>query len=367
MKLGGVQWRQFKKDVRAFARLWYWYLFGRGYKWFSQFEKIKDFIAQLLYRQRGRFSRPFVHVGMAGLVGMGVALAPVLASSFPGVTADPWEETAPSSLVREVTDDGTATVVSEKVRDKVIEYEVRPGDTASAIAQRFGIDTDTIRWENNLASINDIKPGQKLKILPVSGISHKVARGETVYSIAKKYTANPQAIVDFPFNTFSDNETFALAVGQELIVPDGKKPNEVPWSPTLYVAQRTPNAGAVSATGRFIWPIGGIITQRFVWYHKGIDIANSSLPAVLAADAGKVIVAGWPDNSGYGNRVIIDHGNGYTTLYAHLAKIYVGAGQTVRRGDQIGQEGSTGRSTGPHLHLEVRRNGVAINPLEFLK
>ena len=100
---------------------------------------------------------------------------------------------------------------------------------------------------------------------------------------------------------------------------------------------------------------------------KGVDIATAMGTPVLTADAGRVIMAGWPDNTGYGNRVMIDHGNGYVTLYGHLSKIYVTVGQTVRRGDQIGAEGSTGRSTGPHLHFEVRRGGVAINPLEFLK
>lgn len=354
-------------DVKGFAKLWYQFVYQRGYKLFLVFERVKGFITRLLYRQRGRFSRPFIHISMGGLIALGVTLAPVLADSFPGVSNDPWSDVPPSSVVREVTDDGTATVVSDKVRDKVVEYEVQPGDTVSVIADKFGIDSDTIRWENNLASVNSIKPGQSLRILPVSGINHKVARGETIYSIAKKYNANPQAIVDFPFNNFSDNETFALDVGQTLIVPDGVKPNQIPWSPTLAVSRRTPDAGAVSATGQFVWPVGGLITQRYVWYHKGIDIANSSLPGILAADSGRIVVAGWIDNTGYGNRIIIDHGNGYQTLYAHLSRIYVTVGQTVNRGDTIGQEGSTGRSTGPHLHFEVRKSGVAVDPLQYLK
>ena len=229
-----------------------------------------------------------------------------------------------------------------------------------------GVDTDTIRWANNPSSVDDIA-GSKLRILPVSGVVNKVVRGETIFSIAKKYATGSQGIVDYPFNTFVDDETFSLAVGQELIVPDGKMPNIQPWSPTRYVAATTPNAGAVSATGRFIWPIGGTITQRFAWYHKGADIATAYGTPILAADAGRVVVAGWPANEGYGNRVMIDHGNGYTTLYAHMASISVSAGQTVNRGDKIGLEGSTGRSTGPHLHFEVRKNGVPVNPFDYLK
>ncbi len=353
-------------DLKIFARLWYQFLYKRTYRWFSRFEKVKGFLTRLLYRQRGRFSRPFVHVSMGGLIALGVTLAPVLATSFPGVAADPLNDVPPSSLVREVTDDGTATQISTKPRDKIEEYIVQPGDTVSAIASKYQIDADTIRWENNLSSVNDIKPGQTLRILPVSGVSHKVARGETIYSIAKKYSADAQGIVDFPFNTFSDNETFALAVGQSLIVPDGKKPNQTPWSPTL-ATRLTPDAGSVSAFGLFVWPNSGMITQRYVWYHKGIDIANAGFPPILAADSGKVIVAGWPDNSGYGNRIIIDHGNGYQTLYGHLSKINVTVGQTVNRGDIIGQEGSTGRSTGPHLHFEIHKDGIAVNPLNYLK
>lgn len=342
-------------------------MFKYGYRSFRAFESGKGIIAKLLYSQRGRFSRPFLHISLGGLIALGIALAPVLATSFPGTANDPTLGESPNSIVREITSDTTTTQVSDKVRDRIEEYPVKAGDTVSGIAARFGVDTDTVRWANNLASVNDIKPGQTLKILPVSGVSHKVARGETVFSIAKKYSANSQAIVDYPFNTFADDETFALTAGQEIIVPDGKLPNERPWSPNLYVAQTTPNAGQVSATGNFAWPISGIITQRFAWYHRGIDIATAIGTPVLAADAGRVIVAGWPLNEGYGNRVMIDHQNGYVTLYAHLSKVLVSEGQTVRRGDRIGLEGSTGRSTGPHLHFEVRRNGVVVSPFDYLK
>ena len=139
------------------------------------------------------------------------------------------------------------------------------------------------------------------------------------------------------------------------------------WDPKRYVAQRTPDAGAVSGSGQFIWPVSGQISQRYVWYHKGLDISNRAGPGVLAADSGRVVQAGWPDNFGYGNRVLIDHGNGYQTLYAHLASISVVEGQTVNRGDVIGIMGSTGRSSGTHLHFEVRENGAALDPLGFLR
>lgn len=360
--------RFWSREIRLFATAWVKWWFRRLYGAFSRFERVKRWVAAALYRQRGRFARPFVHTAMAAVTALAVTLAPVLASSFPGVQAGEEGDLVPEESVMETGEESlTTTVPQDRVRDKVIEYEVRGGDTVSGVAEKFGISVDTVRWENNLPSINAIKPGQTLKIMPVTGVRHKVARGETIYSIAKKYKAEAQAMVDFPFNTFSDNETFALAVGQELIVPDGEKPNEVRWSPTANIARRTPDAGAVSATGQFAWPIGGVITQRFTWYHRGVDIATAHGTPVLAADAGEVIVAGWPDNGGYGNRVMIDHKNGYVTLYGHLSRVDVTVGQSVRRGDIVGLEGNTGRSTGPHLHFEIRRNGAFLSPLEHLR
>lgn len=354
------------RDFATFLKVWRRFIFFRLYAVFAKFESGKDVITQLLYRQRGRFAGPFVHSAMGGLVAMAVTLAPVLASTFPGIENDPADQYS-TTQVLDVQVETMGTVISEKVRDQILEYVVKPGDTVSHIAEKFGVSTDTIRWENNLASLNAIKPGQTLRILPVTGVRHKVARGETIYSIAKKLGTNPQGVVDFPFNTFTDNETFSLAVGQDLIVPDGEMPNEVKWSPSRNIALSTPNAGVVSATGSFVWPIGGKITQGYRYYHRGLDIATSLGTPVLAADSGRVTVAGWPDNSGYGMRVVIDHGNGYQTWYGHLSKVNVAVGQTVNRGNVIGLEGSTGRSTGPHLHFEIRKNGVNQNPLDYLK
>jgi len=208
-----------------------------------------------------------------------------------------------------------------------------------------------------------------LDIPPVTGVVHTVKSGETIYSIAKKYRSDAQSIVDYPFNSFTNDETFALAIGQKLVVPDGVMPQAKPWSPTSSLARvLTPDAGAVSATGSWIWPAAGRITQPFRPWHKAIDIANRSGGSILAADSGVVIVAGWPDNYGYGNRVMIDHGNGYRTLYAHMSRISVRVGQSVKRGDKLGDMGSTGRSTGTHLHFEIRSSSRGnLNPLKALR
>lgn len=352
-------------EIKEFVVLWCGFVSGRLRWGFFGFETYKKAIAELLYRQRGKFARPFVHSGMVALSAMGVMLAPVISEEFPKGGTFLEVPSVPAVLSAATENPAIATTESDKVRDKIYEYSIQEGDTISSIAEKFGVSQDTIVWENNLPKKDPVlKPGQVLKILPVVGVSHKVLKGETIYSIAKKYSAEPQAIVDFPFNTFVNDETFALAVGQTLIIPDGTPPKEVA-APSRF-ARITPDAGTVTAFGDFVWPASGNISQGFAFYHKGIDVASKLGPDILAADAGSVIVATCT-GGGYGCHVIVDHDNGFTTLYAHLSKIYVTQGQTIGRGGGLGRMGSTGRSTGTHLHFEIRKNGVQINPLSLLR
>jgi murein DD-endopeptidase MepM/ murein hydrolase activator NlpD len=358
-------------ELLEFSRSFLRYATFRLGRAFFRFEGIKGFLVSGLYRRRGRYAQPFVHSAMAGLTFAAVAFGPLfIAQTFPG-QASSFQEALPSQVVLGTssdTDPALVTYVSEKPRAETVEYEVQGGDTVSTIAEKFGVSIDSVLWANDMGEKDPIKPGQVLNIPPVTGIVHAVKKGDTIYSISKKYEAEPQAIVDFPFNTFTNDETFALAVGQTVIVPDGIKPDVKPVSPaSTFARTRTPDAGAVSATGSFVWPASGRLTQRFVWYHKGLDIANTGGGAILAADAGTVMLAGWPDNRGYGNRVLVDHGNGSQTLYAHLSRISVSSGQTVNRGDMIGQMGCTGRCTGTHLHFEVIRGGVYLDPLSVLQ
>ncbi|HOX96661.1 MAG TPA: M23 family metallopeptidase [Candidatus Woesebacteria bacterium] len=352
---------------------------------FAVFEMFKSNMVGKMYQQRGKNAQLFVNATMVTVMVLGVALGPslvtndsqtqaVLATGFrskfafaeEGVVADGSRVLGLSTDTQMVVD--TLTQVSDKPRADILEYTVISGDTLASIAKMFGVDIDSIKWLNKDVSEKKLKAGTVLKIPPVTGVIHVVKSGETIYSIAKKYNVSAQAIVDYPFNEFTNDETFALAIGQQLIVPDGEMPDEVISSPRTYLAnQLTPNAGAVSATGNWIWPTQGTITQYYKAWHKGLDIANHSAPSILAADSGTVVVAGWTDNTGYGNRVMIDHGNGYKTLYAHMSKIAVVVGQTVRRGDVIGQMGSTGRSTGTHLHFEVRTTAGNRDPLSLLK
>lgn len=363
------------------------FAYGKSYffAWFGGFEFGKSVVVEKIYRQRGKYAGLFMHAGMVVLGFIVLTFGPVVLSgndeqmtkmkrSFGRVSDESLVLAQESfgtggAVLGASVDVSPVTVESDKPRSENFDYTVEQGDTLASIAKKFNVSVDTIRWANStITSINSIKPGQTIKIPPVTGVVHTVRSGETIYSIAKRYDADAQSIVDFPFNNFTNDETFALAIGQRIVVPDGTMPAEQPWSPTSAVARvLTPNAGAVSATGVWIWPAQGRITQPWRTWHKGIDIANQAGGAILAADAGKVVTAGWPDNFGYGNRVVIDHGNGYRTLYAHLSKINVQVGQTVNRGDVLGQMGSTGRSTGTHLHFEIRSGEGAQNPLAYLK
>lgn len=343
-------------------------------------ERFKKIWLQVLMHRRGRLQKHIFHTSMIGLASVGVLTSGIMggsslvAPSFPGVggqdprliqTFDPF-----ASGISLETFVNLKTSISQKPRSEIIEYEVKSGENISQIAQKFSIDTDTIKWANDLSDIHSVKPGQKLKILPVSGIAHTVKSGDTLESVAKKYSAEAQAVVDFPFNDLPDD--FKLTIGQVLIVPDGQPP-EIK-APKMrpqpqYLAKSGPTGPAFSAPGggNFIWPTSGGITQYFAWYHPGIDIPNKQAPPISASDGGVVTIAGWPDGYGYGNRVMLDHGNGYSTLYAHLSNVYVSAGQKVSRGQTIGQMGSTGRSTGTHLHFEIHFKGIAVNPLAILK
>jgi len=345
-----------------------------------RFENFKNFVVDVLMYRRGLIQKRVWHASMVALASIGLVASgafggkTLVSSTYPGVGgADPRFvdsfEPFPNGLILENPQD-THTNIAVKPRSETLEYTVASGDTLSSIAQKFGISTDTIKWANDISDIDTVKPGETLEILPVTGVSVTVKSGDSVASLAKKYQADAQAIVDFPFNDVPDD--FSLKSGQVLIIPDGT-PLEVklplkPRPQPQYLAQGI-TSPTFSAPGgaSFIWPTNGQISQNFAWYHPGVDIANRQAPGIAAADGGRVTVAGWPDNYGYGNRVVIDHGNGYQTLYAHLSNIYVSVGQVISRGQAIGQMGSTGRSTGIHLHFEIHYKGAALNPLSILR
>lgn len=357
-------------EAKSFSIFFKIYLHDKSIFISHEFEKQKNSVVKGILIRRGRRNRIFLHISIMVILTVGVIISPLISDSQLLPTQKNMltfaQEQKSDSLT--LSQDNVFQTRNTSVRDKPISYTVQKGDTISSIASKFGISEDTIKWANDLSS-DDISIGDNLKILPVTGILHKVQEGENIYSIAKKYKVDAQAIADFPFNDFANPQTFSLVSGQFVVVPDGIKPEEQ-VSPqymnkqTLYAVGNQPVGGA-----GFAWPISGTLNQGFYWYHPGIDIGSPVGTPVAAAQNGVVSAvysSGW--NYGYGTHVVIAGDNGYSTLYAHMSGIGVSAGQRVTAGKTIvGWVGLTGRTTGPHLHFEVRSSSGNLNPLSFLQ
>lgn len=348
-------------DLSQFVGFLKDYFFSRLINAGKAFEAVKDLIVALLVVKRGKYSTTFLNGLLLMVVAVVLVVGPIIAENSPFAENQEQQSNYQASIISySPYENKVSTVVS--IKPEIVDYYVKTGDSLASIAKKFNISVDSIKWSNGLKS-DLIKPGQVLKIPPFDGVIHKVEAGETVYSIAKRYQVNAQNIVNYTLNDFVDQETFALAVGQLLFVPGGKIVPEVPKATSVFIASI--QAG-VRGSSNFIWPTSGVITQYPVIYHMALDIANPQAPSVIAADSGTVVYAGCI-NWGYGCHVIVNHGNGYQTLYAHLSRYDVDAGQSVSQGQQIGIMGSTGRSTGTHLHFEIRSGGQLLNPLNFLK
>ncbi len=356
-----------------FFEFFFYYLKTKIVSFSATFEKNKNRLVKLFLMKRGRYNRPFLHLATIGILSIGVLIAPFLSDTFPiFAAASALDLPAQSSSKQSVLagEDVFQTKVSDKPRDKVITYTVEKGDTVSTIAKKFSskdneISANTIRWANGLTGDN-IAVGDSLKIMPVSGISHKVEPGDTVYSVAKKYNTDAQKIVEWPFNEFANAETFALVSGQILIVPDGIKPSEQPYiKPQVYIAQ-----GPIPvATGGFTYPVRGGVSTFFSWYHPGVDITAPVGTPIVSAHSGTVteVRVGTYDG-GYGTNVYVSNGDGIVSHYAHMSGVNVGVGQSVTGGRSVlGWVGMTGRTTGPHVHFEIRRGGGAVNPLSYVQ
>lgn len=255
-----------------------------------------------------------------------------------------------------------------------LQYEVKAGDTLSEIASKFEIKTKTILDNNSIANANRLKEGTVLTILPVDGILHKVKKGETAESIAKQYKVKKDNVI--AQNKLGEKD---VTIDQTIIVPGGTKivPRYIASRGTTSADYRgagygtlanTEYNGAVSST--IIKPASGKITQYYRRGHYAIDIGNRNKGPILAAANGVVIKSQGGYNGGYGNMIIVDHGNGRQSLYAHNSALYVKVGDTVTQGQTIAWMGNTGRvygATGIHLHFELRINGRKVNPLLYIK
>ena len=252
-------------------------------------------------------------------------------------------------------------------------YTVKIGDTLSGVAKAFGVTVNTIAWQNNLSAKAMLRPGDKLVILPVSGVLYKVRPGDSLSKIAQQYKVEAAAIISY--NNLAGDR---VIIGQSLVIPGGQPPASAASQVAAASSKLTPKVQQVFSnvkntvkanlgTGGMTWPtVGHRITQYYSLRHNGVDIGNKVGTPIYAADGGKVEVAasGW--NGGYGNTILLNHGK-LKTRYGHLSRLYVRAGQTVVKGQVIGEMGSTGRSTGPHLHFEVLSGKVRYNPLNYIR
>jgi murein DD-endopeptidase MepM/ murein hydrolase activator NlpD len=253
------------------------------------------------------------------------------------------------------------TAIPDRPRLEVITYTVEAGDTAEKIAAKFGLQPTTLLWSNPaIEKMPDLLTvGQVLTVLPSDGVYHTVAVSDTLESLAEAYKVEQAAIFECPFNEIPADGT--LVVDTQIIVPGGTRPYQT-REVTTYAG---PAPVDTQASGLFSWPAWGTLTQGYWYGHRAIDIGASVGSAIRASDGGFASFVGWTD-IGYGYLIVLDHQNGYQTFYAHLSAIYVHEGQAVSKGDVIGAMGSTGNSTGPHLHFEVRYSGYPNNPLIYL-
>ncbi len=259
-------------------------------------------------------------------------------------------------------------------RSETITYKVEEGDTLSTIARKFGLSLNTVLWANNFTVRSLIKPGMELAILPVDGVEHTVKSGDTLSGLASKYDVAADEVL--AYNNLESAD--ALKIGQELIIPGGELKAPAPTTRTVAVrdifttAPTTSGSNASLAKGaRMIWPTDlKYIVRKLSWFHTGWDIDcnghsdGSSTNDNYAATDGIVQFAG--SKGGYGIAVEINHGNGLVTRYGHFHSLYVRVGDSVSAGTPLGRCGSTGKSTGTHLHFEVIANGSFQNPGSYL-
>ena len=259
------------------------------------------------------------------------------------------------ALVPEQGPNGAAGSVSgTQTSGEISVYVVREGDSLSQIAEMFSVTANTILWANDIKRADLIRPGDSLIILPISGVRYVVKKGDTLASIAKAYHGNVEDMLSYNGLASASDIRIGQTVvipGGEVIAPPAPKKSSVPAASSV-----APRGGS----GYFAHPLPGAVRTQGIHGYNGVDLGAAVGTAIRATAAGQVIIAksgGW--NGGYGDYVVIKHPNGTQTLYAHASVLYVSVGQYVSQGETIAAVGSTGRSTGAHLHFEVRGD---VNP-----
>lgn len=352
-------------------------------------DELKKFAVKHMFWGRGGVFKFFMQIVSFSLF---LIIFIVYAYKAPSIQADFVGATvAGSSVVREdllVQTGQTSTQVPEnRGRTESDKYIVKSGDTLSKIASFYGITSDTLRWVNDLSEANLIRPGDELIIPPGDGVLVTVKDGDDIEGLADKYRSNPQLIIENDYNVSLFPPEYTLAVGMELFIPDGKPPEppKKQYSPPKYtaIAYTPPSTNYGVTASRFLsWPVAGSrgrLTQCYSGWHNGIDIADRGMPDLVASADGVVTFAGCQSGScpppgvqigGYGLAwtVMIDHGNGFQSIYAHMNKIYVRSGQAVSRGQALGQMGQSGTAYGTHIHFMLIQGGgwKWINPAPYM-
>ncbi|RPJ52206.1 MAG: LysM peptidoglycan-binding domain-containing protein [Chloroflexi bacterium] len=281
------------------------------------------------------------------------------------------------------------TTLPNQARYEMTQYEVENGDTIFGIAEKFGLKPQSILWGNFDILADDphrLQPGQMLNILPVDGVLYEWHAGDGLNGVSKFFGVSPEDIINWPGNNLSAEKVGeltnpAIDAGTKLFVPGGSRPF-ISWSAPL-ISRNDPAKAKIFGpgfcgtmmdgyigAGTFVWPSSEKWLSGYDFSpgtnHWGVDIAGDSGNPIYATDSGVVVYAGWND-WGYGNAIVIDHGNGWQSLYGHLSELYVSCGSSVSQGATIATMGSTGRSSGPHLHFELMNaSGVRVNPWDFL-
>ncbi|MFH0912058.1 MAG: peptidoglycan DD-metalloendopeptidase family protein [Patescibacteria group bacterium] len=256
----------------------------------------------------------------------------------------------------------TETIISRSSRKATIQYTVRSGENLNTLASDFGVTVLTIKYANNLTS-DTLKVGQELRIPPIDGLFVTIKRNDTLSSIASRYKVKVDDIAKYNDLT-TGNPIFA---GQELLIPGAVIPKTQTSTPTASNIN-VPSYSPVSYSGKFIWPTETpthFISQNPRLGHMAVDLNRLNGWGIYASAAG-VVHTDTGYNGGYGNLISINHGNGWSTNYAHLSQFKVKSGEYVQQGQLIGIMGTTGRSTGYHLHFEIRQNNKQLNPLNYL-
>ena len=317
---------------------------------------------------RGRVLHLVLNIGTAILV-----LSLPFAAASQTQTAASAPEREPVAAISSITDDvstaraqtqaralpaGTRSLVTVAASDvpEIPKYVVKKGETLSEIAQQFGVDTDDIAYANEMDTDN-ISTGDVLTIPPGRGALYIVKQGDTVASVASKFKVEPSTIMNYN-RLYFEPEHFA--VDQLIFVPGAEVPAV---RRTNYGVVRVGTGALPARTGRLSWPVNGVITQLFWWGHTGVDIAAPYGTTIGASDDGVVSATGWVAVGGL--RVCVAHSGGFETCYYHTSAVFVSPGQKVVRGQALAAIGLTGVTTGPHVHWELKVNGVLVNPLQY--